>query len=372
MGDDRTGGPLLFEPIAIRSVTARNRVVVSPMCQYSAPEAVPHEWHYLHLATRAVGGAGIVFTEATAVEPRGRISPWDVGLWNDEQERAFARIAERVAEHGAVPAMQLAHAGRKASHLRPWEDRRPIPPEAGGWEVVGPSAVPWEAGDLVPRELTGEEIAAVVERWREAAERTLRAGFRMLEIHAAHGYLLHSFLSPISNRRRDAYGGSLENRMRLLMETVEAVRDAWPSELPLSVRLSATDWLDGGWTVEDTVVLADRLKGLEVDVVVCSSGGTSPDQHIESFPGYQVRFAERVRREVGILTGAVGLLYEPRQVEQVLAEGRADLAVLARMLLWDPYWPHHAAAALGAGPTLPVQYERSAIHARNTSFLPPA
>lgn len=363
MSEDSSGSAL-FEPITMREVTARNRIVVSPMCQYSAAEGIPHEWHYIHLASRAVGGAGIVFTEATAVEPGGRISPWDVGLWSDEQENAFSKIAERVTEYGAVAGIQLAHAGRKASHRRPWERRSPIEPEAGGWEVVGPSPIPWTEGDLVPHELTRQEIGQIAERWREAAARSLRAGFRILEIHAAHGYLLHSFLSPISNRRDDEYGGSLENRMRAVIETVEAVRDAWPAELPLSVRVSATDWVEGGWNIDDTVVLADRLRGLDVDVVVCSSGGTSPDQQIDSFPGYQVPFAERVRREAGIATGAVGLLYDPYQLEEIIAEGKADLAVLARMLLWDPYWPHHAAAELGAPLALPIQYERSAIHSR--------
>lgn len=355
--------PRLLEPIRLREVTARNRIMISPMCQYCAPDAIPHDWHFVHLGSRAVGGAGIVMTEATAVEPRGRITPFDVGLWNDEQEAAFARIARFVAEQGAVPGIQLAHAGRKASHTRPWEDRRPIPPDQGGWVVVGPSPIPWAEGDLVPRELTPQEIAEIVERFQASARRAHRAGFRLIEIHAAHGYLLHSFLSPLSNQRRDAYGGSFDNRIRFLLEVVQAVRQVWPEEFPLFVRISVTDWAEGGWDVNDSVELARRLKPLGVDLIDCSSGGTVPDQRIPSHPGYQVPLAEAVRRGAGIPTGAVGLISEPAHAEEILANERADLVVLGRIALWDPYWPLHAASRLKARVDLPIQYARCGIYA---------
>ena len=357
---------LLFQPITLRSVTARNRIMVSPMCQYCAPEAVPHDWHFVHIGTRAVGGAGIVMTEATAVEPIGRISPYDLGLWNDEQEAAFSRMAAFISEQGAVPGIQLAHAGRKASHMRPWEARQPIWPEQGGWEVVGPSAIPWAEGDLTPRTLTATEIEEITTRFQTAARRALRAGFQLLEIHAAHGYLLHSFLSSLSNRRSDNYGGSFENRIRFLLETVQAVRQVWPAKLPLFVRVSATDWVEGGWTLADTVALAKRLARLEVDVVDCSSGGSDPKQNIPTYPGYQVPLAEAVRREAQIATAAVGLISDPTMAEEILANGRADLIVLGRILLWDPYWPHHAAAVLQSETRLPIQYARSGFYAGRT------
>lgn len=356
--------PMLFEPIELRGVTSRNRIMLSPMCQYSARDGLPNEWHYIHLATRAVGGAGIVMTEATAVESIGRISPWDVGIYNDEQEAVFARIAGRVAEYGAVPAMQLAHAGRKASHTRPSDQRLPLTESEGGWEVIGPSGIAWEPGDLVPKAMTVEDIADVVAKWGLAAERARRAGFQLIEIHAAHGYLIHEFLSPISNQRSDAYGGAVESRARFLLEIVDAVRRVWPDDLPLSVRMSASDWIDGGWTLDDTVVVAKLLKERGVDIVDCSGGGTSPEQVIDSHPGYQVPFAETVRREAGIMTAAVGLLIDPFELEEILQTGRADIVVLGRMLLWDPYWPHHAAAAMGVPLDLPIQYERSGIHSR--------
>lgn len=355
--------PLLFEPIDFRSITSRNRIMISPMCQYCAPEATPHDWHFVHLASRAVGGAGIVMTEATAVEPAGRITPFDVGLWNDEQEEAFARIARFVASQGAVPGMQLAHAGRKASHARPWEQRKALTPEQGGWEVVGPSPVAWDENDLVPRELSVGEIGRLIEDFRQAARRALRAGFKLIELHAAHGYLLHSFMSPISNVRTDSYGGSFENRVRFLLETVEAVREVWSEELPLFVRLSATDWVEDGWDVQDTVRTAALLAPLGVDLVDCSSGGSGPKQSIKSYPGYQVPFAEAVRREAGIPTAAVGLISDPLMAEEILRKGQSDLIVLGRIALWDPYWPHHAAGVLGVEAKLPIQYARSGIHA---------
>lgn len=365
MTDLSDGSVRLFEPITMRGVTARNRIMISPMCQYCAgTDAVPHEWHFVHLGSRAVGGAGIVMTEATAVRPDGRITPYDVGLWNDEQETEFARIAAFVKRQGALAGIQLAHAGRKASHARPWESRRPLTLADGGWPTVGPSAVPWGPDDLMPAELDAGGVRDVVTAFRDSALRAARAGFDIVEIHAAHGYLLHSFLSPLSNRRTDEYGGSFDNRSRLLLETVAAVRDVWPESQPLFVRLSATDWVEDGWTVDDTVGLARKLGRLGVDLVDCSSGGSSPEQQIKSYPGYQVPLAAAVREKSGVPTGAVGLISDPWMAEEILADGSADLVVLGRIALWDPYWPHHAAAELGVSPDLPVQYERSAIHRR--------
>ncbi len=355
--------PKLFEPIQFRDVTVRNRIMMSPMCQYSAPEAVPLEWHYVHLGSRAVGGAGIIMTEATAVEARGRITPYCLGLWHDEQEAAFSRIAKFVAEQGAVPGIQLAHAGRKASHKRPWEDRTAIYPDEGGWEVVGPSAIPWEPDDLIPHALSSDEIGEVILKFQASAERALRAGFRIIEIHAAHGYLLHSFLSPLSNQRNDQYGGNLDNRMRLLLETITAVREVWPDELPLFVRLSITDWVEDGLTLEDTLAIAKKLASLDIDLIDCSSGGNSYKQKAPNHPGYQVPFSEAVRREAGIRTGAVGLINSAELAEEILANHRADIIILGRLVLWDPYWPYHAASKLRAELNLPIQYARSGIYA---------
>lgn len=358
----RDRNPHLFRPIALRSVTARNRIAMSPMCQYSATDGVPEEWHYVHLASRAVGGAGIVFTEATHVAPEGRITPNCLGLWNDDQRDAFRRIAKFVAEQGAVPAIQLGHAGRKASTQRPWDGAGPIAPdEPGGWRVLGPSALPY-ADWQIPQELDGNGIARVLQQFAEATRRAREAGFRMLELHAAHGYLAHAFLSPLSNVRNDGYGGNLAGRARFLVETVDAIRSEWPDDLPLSVRLSCTDWVEGGLTIEDTVEVAKRLGGHGVDIVDCSSGGNDPRQKIPVHPGYQVPFAERVRREAGIATAAVGLLHSPEACEEVVANGRADLVVMGRTLLADPYWPMHAAAKLRAESfTWPPQYERGNI-----------
>ena len=351
----------LFEPLDLRGVTARNRIMISPMCQYCAADAVPHDWHFVHLGSRAVGGAGLVVTEATAVEPAGRITPYDLGLWNDEQESAFARIAAFVNEQGAVPGVQLAHAGRKASHARPWEDRSVLLPEKGGWEVIGPSALPWKDGDLIPREMTRADISRIIAEFQNSAKRALRAGFRLIELHAAHGYLLHSFLSPLSNHRSDAYGGDFNGRTLFLLETVQAVRAVWPSQFPLFVRISATDWMEGGWQLPDSVELARRLKMLDVDVIDCSSGGNVPEQEVSARPGYQVPFAEVIRREARIGTAAVGLISEPAFAEEIVARGRADIVVIGRMALWDPHWPYHAAKALKSELKLPLQYGRSDI-----------
>lgn len=349
--------------MTFRSVTTRNRIMLSPMCQYSAEDGMPNDWHFVHLGARAVGGAGIVSTEATHVEPRGRITPHCLGLWNDRQRDAFARIADFVGAQGAVPAIQLGHAGRKASVSRPWEGNRPLRPDDGGWNVIGPSALPYADGFPVPEEMDKSAIDRVAASFAAAARRAKEAGFRLMELHCAHGYLGHSFLSPLSNTREDDYGGTLKNRARVLMETVAAVRGEWPDDLPLFVRLSCTDWVDGGFDVDEAVAVARMLKASgQVDLVDCSSGGNDPRQRIPIHPGYQIPLAERVRREAGIATAAVGLLHGPDLAEEVIANGRADLVVMGRTLLSDPHWPLKAANALRAeNVAWPVQYERSNI-----------
>jgi 2,4-dienoyl-CoA reductase-like NADH-dependent reductase (Old Yellow Enzyme family) len=347
----------LFEPLTLRGATARNRIWVAPMCQYSAVDGMPDDWHLVHLGARAVGGAGVVITEATAVSPEGRISPQDTGLWNDEQAAAWARVVTFVQAQGALAAVQLAHAGRKASARRPWEGRGVVPPAEGGWTPVGPSAIAFP-GLADPVELDADGIAKVRADFVAAARRALAAGFDVVEVHAAHGYLLHEFLSPLSNTRTDGYGGDLAGRMRLVLEVLEDVRSVWPDDKPLLLRISASDWTDGGWTVEDSVALAKEAAARGVDLVDCSSGGNvlAP---IPVTPGYQVPFASAVRSGAGVATGAVGLITDPQQAEQVVAEGHADVVLLARELLRDPHWPLHAATVLGADVAWPVQYERA-------------
>jgi 2,4-dienoyl-CoA reductase-like NADH-dependent reductase (Old Yellow Enzyme family) len=350
----------LFSPFPQRGLTLRNRLVVSPMCQYSCTDGLATDWHVVHLGSRAVGGAAVVIAEATAVEPRGRISPNDVGLWKDAQIEPLARVARFLREQGAVPAVQLAHAGRKASTARPWEGGKPVAPAQGGWTVVAPSALPFAEDHPVPAELNAADVTELVQAFAGAARRALSAGFELIEIHAAHGYLLHQFLSPLSNRRTDRYGGSFENRTRLLLEVVDAVRTVWPERLPLWVRVSATDWAEsGGWDLPQTVALARILKTRGVDLLDCSSGGTLPRVKIPAGPGFQVPFAEAVRREAGVATGAVGLITQPEQAEKIVAEGRADVVLLGRQFLRDPYWPLHAAKVLGADVAWPVQYQRA-------------
>ena len=351
----------LFSALELREVIIPNRIMISPMCQYCAKDGVPHDWHFVHLAARAVGGAGIVMTEAVAVEPLGRITPYDVGLWSDEQESAFRRIASFISEQGSIPGLQLAHAGRKASHSRPWEDRRRVPPSGGGWTVIGPSPIPWAPEESVPKELTTHDIARLTTTFQDAAQRALRAGFRLLELHAAHGYLLHSFLSPMTNHRRDEYGGDFEGRTRFIVEVVNAIREVWPAELPLFVRISATDWINNGWGLDDSVRLAKLLTSMGVDVIDCSSGGIMPGVDIKPHAGYQIPFAAKIRREAGVRTVAVGMISEPSQAEDIIANGRADLVAIGRLALWDPYWPHHAAKKLEARVQLPKQYERANI-----------
>ena len=351
---------VLFSPLPQRGVTLRNRIVVSPMCQYSCADGFATDWHLVHLGSRAVGGAAVVIAEATAVEARGRISPGDIGLWQDAQIEPLARVAKFIREQGAVPGIQLAHAGRKASTARPWEGGGPVPPAQGGWPVVAPSALPFAEDHLVPEALEPAGIEGIVQAFAAAAKRALCAGFELIEIHAAHGYLLHQFLSPLSNHRTDRYGGPFENRCRALLEVIDAVRAVWPERLPLWVRVSATDWAEsGGWDLPQTVALAKLLKTRGVDLLDCSSGGTLPHAKIPAGPGFQVPFAEAVRREAGIATGAVGLITQADQAEKIVAESRADVVLLGREFLRDPYWPLHAARALGADFAWPAQYRRA-------------
>lgn len=349
----------LFSPLDIRGTRLRNRITVSPMCQYSSEDGFANDWHLVHLGSRAIGGAALVFTEAAAVEARGRISPQDLGIWKDEQIEPLSRATRFITQHGSVPGIQLAHAGRKASTRPPWEGGSFILPRDGGWQPVAPSAVPFRPTDPAPVALSGGEIRAVIDAFAAAAQRSLAAGFRVIEIHGAHGYLLHEFLSPLSNFREDEYGGSFENRIRLLCGVVDAVRSVWPEENPLFVRISSSDWLEGGWTIEDSVALAARLKTMGVDLIDCSSGGNVPHAKIPLSPGYQVPFASRIRSEAGIRTGAVGLITTPDQADAIIWQGEADLVLLAREMLRDPYWPIHAALPLGEKAEVPVQYARA-------------
>jgi 2,4-dienoyl-CoA reductase-like NADH-dependent reductase (Old Yellow Enzyme family) len=349
----------LFSPLSIRSVTFRNRIAVSPMCEYSSQDGFPNDWHMVHLGSRAVGGAGLVMTEASAVEPRGRISPADLGIYRDEHIETFLRITSFIREQGAVPGIQLAHAGRKASTRVPWEGGALIPESEGGWQPVAPSPIPFRPGDPAPAELTKPEIRAIVEAFAAAARRAIAAGFQVVEIHAAHGYLIDEFLSPLSNHRADEYGGAFDGRIRFALEVATAVRGVWPDTLPLFMRISAVDWVEDGWQIEDSVELSRRLLPLGVDLIDCSSGGVVPYAKIQVGPAYQTPFAERIRRESGILTGAVGMITEPRQADAIVRGGQADIVLLAREFLRDPYWPLHAAQVLGAAAPIPKQYARA-------------
>jgi 2,4-dienoyl-CoA reductase-like NADH-dependent reductase (Old Yellow Enzyme family) len=348
----------LFSPLTLRGLTIRNRVFVSPMCQYSSVDGLANDWHLVHLGSRAAGGAGLVMVEATAVVPEGRISPSDMGLWSAAHAAALEPVARFIKRMGAAPAIQLAHAGRKASTAAPWDGGGPVA-GASGWTPLAPSALPFDEGHLVPRELTISEIKALSVSFADAAKRALDAGFEVVELHYAHGYLAHSFLSPLSNRRTDAYGGSFDNRARFALETAAAVRRVWPETLPLFARVSATDWIEGGWDLPQTIELAGRLKDLGVDLIDCSSGGAAPRAKIPVGPGYQVPFAEAVRRQARIATGAVGAITEPEQAEKIVASGQADAVLLARQFLREPYWTQRAAAALGASAPWPKQYGRA-------------
>ncbi len=350
----------LFDELKIRGVTLRNRIVVSPMCQYSSADGFATDWHLVHLGSRAVGGAAAVITEATAVTAEGRISPVDLGIWKDAHIEPLARVARFVRGQGAAPGVQLAHAGRKASVRRPWEGGGAVADADGGWTPVAPSAIAFEERYRTPKELDEQGIRGIVEAFAAAAGRAKQAGFQLVEVHAAHGYLIHEFLSPLSNRRTDAYGGSFENRTRFAREVVAAVRRVWPGELPLFVRISATDWVDGGWNPDQSVELAKQLKHLGADLIDCSSGGTAPNAKIPMGPGYQTPFAEKIRREAEIMTGAVGMITDAKQADAIVSEGKADVVLLAREFLRQPYWPIHAAGELAKEIAWSAQYLRAA------------
>jgi len=351
----------LFSSFEIRGLNIRNRLFMSPMCQYSAPGGVAQPWHLVHLGSRATGGVGLVMTEAAAVSATGRISPDDLGLWSSEQMRALRPINEFIHSQGAVSAVQLAHAGRKASTVAPWKAGRVLTPDQGGWMTIGPSAKAYSETYPVPHEMTDGDIAVVTQEFLYSADLAKQAGFQVVELHMAHGYLFHQFLSPLSNFRTDQYGGSLENRMRFPLQVAEAVRRQWPAELPLFVRISATDWVENGWGLPESVIFCKRLKQIGVDLIDCSSGGLSPLQKIPVTPGYQVPFAEEIRKEVGISTGAVGLITEAAQAEEILQKNQADAIFLGRELLRNPYWTLSAAKSLGAEISWPPQYDRAKI-----------
>lgn len=351
----------LFEPLHIKSVTLPNRIVVSPMCQYSAVDGFANDWHLVHLGSRAVGGAGLIIAEATAVTAEGRITPHDIGLYKDEHVDFLKKITDFIKQHNSVPGIQIAHAGRKASHHHPWEGGKALTPSEGLWTPVAPSAIAYKEGEPVPHALTAAEIQQLVLDFKQAAKRALAAGFEVLEIHAAHGYLIHEFLSPLSNERKDDYGGDFTNRIRLLIEITEAIQEVWPENLPLFVRISATDWFDGGWTLEESVELAKILKTKGVDLIDCSSGGNASGQRIALKPMYQVPFAETIKKQAAIKTGAVGLITTPQEAESIIAAEQADLIFLGREFLRDPYFPMHAAQVLGADIHWPPQYERAKL-----------
>jgi 2,4-dienoyl-CoA reductase-like NADH-dependent reductase (Old Yellow Enzyme family) len=350
---------MLFSPLSIKSITFKNRIVVSPMCQYSSEDGFANDWHLVHLGSRAVGGAGVVITEATAVSPEGRISPDDLGIWKDEHIDTLRQITRFIHAQGSVAGIQLAHAGRKASTRSEWKGGGQIPLAEGGWQTLSTSPIPFAEHYEAPVELDDAGIEKVKRDFAAAAQRALAAGFQLIELHAAHGYLLHQFLSPLSNKRNDQYGGSFGNRSRLLLETIDGIKKVWPDSLPFWVRISATDWIEGGWDIDESVQLSALLKEKGVDLIDVSSGGTSPHAKISAAPGYQVPFAARIKKETGILTGAVGLITEAAQAEDILQENKADMIVMARAFLRDPYFPLHAAKALNHDLDWPVQYRRA-------------
>lgn len=350
---------LLLSPIIIKNLELKNRIVVSPMCQYSAVDGFANDWHLVHLGSRAVGGAALILQEATAVSPEGRISPGDLGIWSDDHIAFLKRITTFIHDNGSIAGIQLAHAGRKASFDVPWRGSKQLTTADGGWETVAPSAIAYNENDLAPAALDAAGIQKIKSDFRSATGRTLAAGYRVLEVHAAHGYLFHQFLSPLSNSRTDEYGGSFDNRIRFLLEVIEEIQQIWPVENPLFVRISATDWAEGGWTPEESVQLSAILKALGVDLIDCSSGGNVPYQQIPVFPGYQVDFSAAIRRETRALTGAVGLITTAAQAEEILMEGKADLIIMARELLRDPYFPLHAAFELEDAVKWPEQYDRA-------------
>lgn len=350
---------MLFSPFKLRDIEFKNRIFVSPMCQYSSVEGMPNDWHFVHLGSRAVGGAALVMVEATAVSPEGRISPGDTGIWSDEHAEAFKRIAAFIKGQNTVPAIQLAHAGRKASTDVPWRGGKFLREAEGGWQTMAPSPIAFREGDGQPREMSSEDIERVISQFADATRRSLDAGFEVVEIHMAHGYLLHEFLSPLSNQRRDEYGGSLTARAKFPLEVAHAVRDAFPAHLPVFARISATDWVENGWDMAQSVQFARWLKETGVDLIDCSSGGVVPGVKIPAGPGYQIPFAATIRKEAGVASSAVGFIREPNQAEQIIATGEADVVFLARAMLNDPYWALHAAKVLKADVAYPPQYERA-------------
>lgn len=351
----------LFSPIKIRDLVLKNRIFVSPMCQYSSVDGFANNWHMVHLGSRAVGGASLVISEATSVSPAGRISPGDLGIWSHEHAEAFKPITDFIKSQNSVAGIQIAHAGRKASTASPSDGGGPL---KNGWQTLAPSAIPFDSNYPVPREMDAKDIESVLEEFRNAASLSLEAGFEAAELHFAHGYLLHEFLSPLSNKRQDEFGGSLENRMRFPLMIAKAVREIWPASLPVFVRISATDWAEGGWDLPQSIEFAKKLKETGIDLIDCSSGALIPHVKIPSGPGYQVPFAEAVKKEAGILTGAVGMITDPQQAEEIIASNKADAILIARELLRNPYWPLHAAAKLGAEVAWPVQYERAKFSSR--------
>jgi 2,4-dienoyl-CoA reductase-like NADH-dependent reductase (Old Yellow Enzyme family) len=350
---------LLFSPLRIKNIEFKNRIVVSPMCQYSAEDGFANDWHLVHLGSRAVGGASLIISEAASVSPEGRISPGDVGIWKDEHISMLKRITSFIHDNGSVAGIQLAHAGRKASFNAPWKEPKQLTAEEGGWQTVAPSAIPFNETDLIPEAMSIEGIEKVKADFKAATARAVAAGFKVLELHGAHGYLIHQFLSPLSNQRTDNYGGSFENRTRFLLELLAVVQEEWPAENPLFIRISATDWAEGGWTEEESVKLSAIVKNRGVDLIDVSSGGLAKQQQIPLSPGYQVQFAESIKKATGILTGAVGLITDAQQAEEILLSGQADLVLLAREFLRDPYFPLTASTEIDGDLKWPVQYERA-------------
>ncbi len=351
---------LLFSSLTIKSITLKNRIVVSPMCQYSSVDGYASDWHLVHLGSRAIGGAALIIQEATAVVPEGRITYGDLGIWKDEHIEKLKSIVAFIQHHGAVAGIQLAHAGRKASCEKPWDNGgKQIKSGDHNWQTVAPSPLPFYEGDMIPHALSKEEIISLVEAFKQATVRAVKVGYQVVEIHAAHGYLITEFLSPLSNQRTDEYGGSFENRIRFLLEIITAVQTEWPADLPLFVRISASDWMEGGWTIDDSVALAKVLKEKGVDLIDASSGGSSAEAKIPAGPGYQVPFAAAIKKEAGILTGAVGIITTPEQAEDILQNEQADVIIMAREFLRDPYFPLHAAKALGEDIEWPIQYARA-------------
>jgi 2,4-dienoyl-CoA reductase-like NADH-dependent reductase (Old Yellow Enzyme family) len=349
----------LFSPLKIRGIELKNRIAVSPMCQYSSNNGMPTEWHLVHLGSRAVGGAGLVIQEATAVSPEGRISPEDAGIWNDKQADAYKVITEFITAQKSIPGIQIAHAGRKGSTYSPWKGIGEVPHEKGGWQTISPSPIHFTDNYPTPKEMDKGDIKKVIDDFCNAAGRAISAGYKLIELHMAHGYLVHEFLSPLSNLRKDEYGGSLDNRCRFAVEIAKGVREVIPGDFPLFARISSSDWVERGWDIEDSVQLSKKLKEAGVDLIDCSSGGNAPKVRIPSGPGYQIPFSERIKKEAGVLTGGIGMITSPEQADQIIRTEQADIVLLAREILRNPYWPLHAANVLRTDVDWPVQYERA-------------